>query len=442
MCAAISSRLFKINDQIKCDQAINSVEHEMFADGNVLHEAPAAKCIAVKFNPEINSTRHFASKITSFSDIILENEKRYDSNQSTLKQINFAVDFIQKSTQHDTFYRFSLIKTESVVVPATSGRSLFETLVSIHYAAVAFRNVSVILDERRAYLKELLVPMFHGEETEVDCPNTGGKPSFCTQIIFDSADSKSAFNVLAAALNDTTSPWKIRSCWIQDTLKTEFMNSFQSFIWNARQLTDEENVNLENIVTNSKQYDATVIQSKDKNATFLVDVTKRHIDSDLCVVVNFFRTAKEVVSLVHATDATNSVSLWSESISLAFDVADKLKVANVWINSNGLLHPQIPFTFGSGAEQHVYGSKMGIAQMFKTKTKQPNSSEEIPYSAAVTVTGKYNFQTTSTLKIASNIDDNNPLFESADAELKNLIDVSQTNNFKTICFPFGQIFAN
>lgn len=37
MSAAISPpRLYKLNNQIKCDQAINNIEHEMFADGNVL----------------------------------------------------------------------------------------------------------------------------------------------------------------------------------------------------------------------------------------------------------------------------------------------------------------------------------------------------------------------------------------------------------------------
>ncbi len=36
MCAAISPRLFKLNNQIRCDQAINNIEHEMFADGKAL----------------------------------------------------------------------------------------------------------------------------------------------------------------------------------------------------------------------------------------------------------------------------------------------------------------------------------------------------------------------------------------------------------------------
>lgn len=36
MCAAISTQVFKLNNQIKCDQAINNIEHEMFANGKVM----------------------------------------------------------------------------------------------------------------------------------------------------------------------------------------------------------------------------------------------------------------------------------------------------------------------------------------------------------------------------------------------------------------------
>lgn len=63
------------------------------------------------------------------------------------------------------------------------------------------------------------------------------------------------------------------------------------------------------------------------------------------------------------------------------------------------------------------------------------------YSAALTVPGKYNFQTTSRIKTAPFIVDHSTN-RVMDAELKNLIDVSQAYMFKTICFPFGQIFGN
>lgn len=269
--------------------------------------------------------------------------------------------------KRETFQPFTdlnSIKRETVVISAVSNKSLFEILVSIQYAIVASKKITIILDEKRAYLKELLLSMFKAEASVAGYP-IAQATSFCTQIIFDSADFQSAFTVLASAFDDTTSPWKIRSCWIQDTLRTKFFNCFQSLLTNGRRLNVEQKIEVENILTKSKQFDATVFQSEDKNCVFLVDLTRKHIDSDLCVVVNFFRTPKEAVALVRANDSTNSISLWSESISLAYDVADKLDVENVWINSNGLLHPEVPFTFGGGVDKQIYGSKLGIVDSTK-----------------------------------------------------------------------------
>lgn len=330
------------------------------------HEATSTGYIAVTFNSDINLTKDFASKIKSCGDNIQKNEQKYNAEdcQSTLKQINLAVDFINNSTKDETLKTFrevDSIKRKSVVITATSNKSLFEILVSIHYAIIAATKITVILDKKRAYLKELLLSMFKAEVIDAESPVAEASP-FCTQIIFDSADYQSAFNILASAFNDNTSPWKIRSCWIQDTLKTKFFSCFQSLLPNARQLNSEQKIEVENVLKKSKQFDAEIFQSEDKNAIFLVGLTKKHIDSDLCVVVNFFRTAKEVVSLVQANDQTNSISLWSESISLAYDVSDKIDAENVWINSIGLLHPEIPFTFGQGADKTIYGSKLGNVQ--------------------------------------------------------------------------------
>lgn len=443
MSAAVLPRQFKLNNQIQWDPAINNIEHEMFTDGKALHDAVTAKGTAVVFHSAIDPTKDLASTIIAFSDKIQKNEQMFNGEdvQNTLKQINFAVDFIKTNTKNEMFNDVNAVKRESVTISATSNTSLFEVLVSTHYATIASNKITFILDKNRAYLKDILLSLLKIEaETDVDYP-VADSSSFCTQIIFDSADFQSAFNVLASAFNDTTSPWKIRSCWIQDTLRQKFVNCFGSLLTNARELNAEQKSKVQNALTQSKQFDATVLQSEDKNATFLVDLTKKHIDSDLCVMVNFFRTPKEVVSLIQATDNTNTVSLWSESISLAFDVADKLNMDNIWINSNGLLHPDVPFTFGKGVNKRIYGSKLGIAQMFDPQLKPVAGSKQPTYSSALTIPGKHNFQTTSRAKQSPFISDDSTK-QKTNAELKNLIDVTQANTFKTICFPFGQIFGN
>jgi len=445
MCAAVSTQLFKLNNQIKCDQAINNMEHEMFANEKILHEPANAKCFAITFNVGTQLTTDIASKIKSFSDYIQKNEQvNGEDCQSTLKQIDLAVDFMNNSTKSENFESFkdiNSIKRDKVVISATSDKSLFEIFVSIQYASVASKKITFILDENREYLKQVFQSVFHISEVIETVSSITKTSQYCTQIIFDSADYLSAFNVLATAFNETTAPWKIRSCWIQDTLQSKFFSCFQSLLSNSRPLNDVQKTELNNILVKSKQYDCKVFQSEDKNATFLVGLTKKHIDSNLGVLVNFFRTPKEVVSLVQTTDKTNSISLWSESVSLAYDVTDKLDVENVWINSNGLLNPEVPFTFGRGDDKRIYGSKLGIAQMLNPQKKHLSGNLRPTYSAALTVPGKYNFQTTSRVKPTPYIVDASAN-DVIDVELRNLIDVSQVHVFKTVCVTFGQIFGN
>ncbi|XP_037037911.1 uncharacterized protein LOC119075549 [Bradysia coprophila] len=230
MCAAVLPRLFKLNNQVQWDQAINNIEHEMFTDGKALHEATPAKGTAVTLN-SANPTKDLASTIVTLSEQIQRNEQMFNGEdvQNTSKQINLAVDFIKASTKNDSFIDVNPVKREIVVISATSNKSLFETLVSIHYATVASNKITIIFDEKRAYLKDVLLSVFKVEsQADVDC-SVAESSSFCTQIIFDSADFQSAFNTLATAFNDTTSPWKIRSCWIQDTLRQKFSIAFRHY---------------------------------------------------------------------------------------------------------------------------------------------------------------------------------------------------------------------
>ncbi|XP_068959447.1 aldehyde dehydrogenase family 16 member A1 [Petaurus breviceps papuanus] len=54
------------------------------------------------------------------------------------------------------------------------------------------------------------------------------------------------------------------------------------------------------------------------------------------VLLSPFRTAKEALTLVNGTPRGGSVSVWSERLTLALDLAYKLRVGTVWINAHGL----------------------------------------------------------------------------------------------------------
>ncbi|XP_036602812.1 aldehyde dehydrogenase family 16 member A1 [Trichosurus vulpecula] len=54
------------------------------------------------------------------------------------------------------------------------------------------------------------------------------------------------------------------------------------------------------------------------------------------VLLSPFRTAKEALTLVNGTPRGGSTSVWSERLTLALDLAYKLRVGTVWINAHGL----------------------------------------------------------------------------------------------------------
>lgn len=57
-----------------------------------------------------------------------------------------------------------------------------------------------------------------------------------------------------------------------------------------------------------------------------------------------FRTPKEAVALANNNRQGLAASVWSENVSLINEVTKKLEVGTVWVNSHGIIKPNMPFT--------------------------------------------------------------------------------------------------
>ena len=75
-----------------------------------------------------------------------------------------------------------------------------------------------------------------------------------------------------------------------------------------------------------------------------------------------FRTPEEAISLANNSRYGLSASIWSENINLALDIAPKLKVGVVWINSTNIFDAAVGF---GGYRESGYGREGGKEGMYE-----------------------------------------------------------------------------
>lgn len=227
-----------------------------------------------------------------------------------------------------------------------TGRSAFERIVAtFQYLKVGRTNVRIELDpdeEVPQYLQAVSMPQIqfvHSAATLTNCARFG------QQIIFDSADVACAFSQLEVA--DKTNPWRIRECWLQEKLRDKFTDRFPNVV----QSPDAE------IADAVARYGGQLLVSAAATVPLVVGVPAAqwppHL-ADRAVLVHFFRTANELLKLFVPTD---SCSIWTENVSLAYELVARLKgVPNVWLNSVGYLTGSATFEFS----KRLYGGVMAL----------------------------------------------------------------------------------
>lgn len=169
-----------------------------------------------------------------------------------------------------------------------------------------------------------------------------------TQIIFDNGDYVSALNELVINLFERNQlPWQPRSVFIQESLKDQFASFVETSGLSVRSVL-EENDAFDPIRAIVHKTNGKLLQNKDRTISLMVNVpTKYVIDVDgNWATVNFFRTMKDVCQILNnekcIADTIKYTSIWTENVSLLYQIAFSLKTFVVWNNCFGVFDDVVP----------------------------------------------------------------------------------------------------
>lgn len=204
-------------------------------------------------------------------------------------------------------------------------------------------------------------------------------------IVTESADLETATDFIAAVLNSEDTKL-IRSILVQESVNKKFTELLTKKVKGTA--TNNEISQL-----SSKGFE--VIGSR------IVKCTRNLIDEKSSAVsLEVFRTTKESISLAKSA---NSISLWCEKLSIAFEYINTLNAQQIWLNSSfGSTNPKIPFL--SENNQIVCDEEL-----------KKSIVNGIQKNALLEISGNIQFQTTF---------------------------LTSGNKFKTFVIPFGETFAN
>ncbi|XP_035898791.1 uncharacterized protein LOC118506146 [Anopheles stephensi] len=307
--------------------------------------------------------------------------------------------------------------------------------------------------------------------------------AYCTMIVFDSCDLESASDRLALAWKTNDAPWAIRSVLVQETIKDEFVQLVKGKL---KPFTDEQSKFLKNAqlkaIDAAKSVGAQLVQS-DSDASeikpmlafvpgvqYLLSTNTGSVQPNPIVAVQAFRTAKEAISLANSANG-GSVSLWTEELSLTFEVAYGLRSPTVWVNSYAEFNPDCAYTFRK--DDFCYGSEYAVCEkkvkaVFTPSAATPSNSAE-KNRLAIKSLGTYVANKRSyrgnTVQLKNGIryesicgpaeleayDEGHRLtvvenfwdtYVSLDAIDRHLLLDTVHNQRKVICIPYGVTFAN
>jgi aldehyde dehydrogenase (NAD+) len=110
---------------------------------------------------------------------------------------------------------------------------------------------------------------------------------------------------------------------------------------------------------------------------FLVPHLKNHYAT--VIVVSKFRDDEELVKLANDTLYGLAAGIFSQNISRAIKLANKIRAGTVWINMYNVLHPNVPF---GGYKQSGFGRELGeyaLENYTQVKAVLANLTEPAPF---------------------------------------------------------------
>lgn len=288
----------------------------------------------------------------------------YDTKYSALKQINSAIAYMEYYNTIEITIVSAIEKEDfesEYAVVGGENCTIFQILMEL-YNCIKMEKRVFRIDFIDDIIRNALCSLFPLKiETEKNVklfsvPKKTVPDDFTTQIIFDSADIGSAFDELAITWKNHGSLWKISNVWIQESIKDKFLNNL-STKFNKHTIDDNDllkNPELNEKITMAQKLGAEIFPIN--YPKIIIGVNRKYIENNYIIYVNYFRTPKELQTLLKSDQLGSSVSLWSENISLIYELIDKLDFSNIWCNCNGILNPALPFTFSNGL---IFGNEYG-----------------------------------------------------------------------------------
>lgn len=284
--------------------------------------------------------------------------------------------------------------------------------------------------------------------------------------MFDSGDAAAAFAELNNAHADRTAPWRIRSCWVQESLRPQFEDTFRAV---SSADNDDDNDDDSALLAHVRPLGGSVRRTS-TGQPLVVDVplslwqplTVPTAAPVVVVLVQFFRTCKDAIALLRkqAPASTHSLSVWTENFSVTLELAKALPGAhNVWQNCVGLLDPLVPFTFplADAGASCIYGSELALCQTFiarRSAAAEPVAvkqlaaafagelaAENADYSA-MRILDRVAYMTASRRRAHADGAVAEWVVRVQNAQKRPLITNVVFNQFQTIVVPYGTIFAN
>lgn len=322
--------------------------NEMLRDGQLVQTAKPSetKPFELRYIGGRDDLHNDVKFIFENPNVIAQLEHQHNDEQPiecTLQHIQVAAAYCRDELLH----QFS----DHHNVDATSSQPLSLLVLQCFYAD-ADNPIDIFTDSKRLpLLRRVFGKNFVAEKT--DAALTTNRRRFarkCTQIVFESGDLESAVDSLFANLSDrTVTPWRINSVYVQESRRDQFYLLINDRLnaLNSGHASPVARSNL-NGVDLTQKFGGKYIESDNKLIALLMETLPKYVesrdDNELPVAVNFFRTAKEVIQLINGGDSGDatldrkSASIWTENISLLYELANSLNVRIVWANSVGLYH--------------------------------------------------------------------------------------------------------
>lgn len=179
-----------------------------------------------------------------------------------------------------------------------------------------------------------------------------------TQIIFESGDYISAFDALIVNQSDRLhSPWRIRTIFIEESLKQKFDHfvGSEQFVTSNETSMDGPSYYNENLNVATKRMGGRIIQNANKTISLVVGISTKYVNDmfPFLVTVNFFRTPKDLYQLIKNEQKpseqinTHFTSIWTENVSLLYEVVIALNSTVIWGNCLGIFDGIIPCPLAS-----------------------------------------------------------------------------------------------